>query len=162
MNHRDTEDTEDTELDMQSARIILKKYVSEEIDEWEVIKWGSEFDYSLFEEAIELPYIERRAKIESLLVRIAGPKEPTAGERYRAIGFIEKVLCKDIKPIELSDWVKELDGRLSTTEIYPAWLSELWNTLDWCDDSWTLSTQPHFKDSLEEILALLNKLDHEA
>lgn len=147
---------------MQSARDILKLFVAGQIDEWAVIEWGRELHYAKLAEVINAPYADRKAKIESILASIAAPNETLIAERYRAIELIKKVLSQTAKPIVLSTWVNQLDGRMSSEDVYPDWLSDLWNALDWCDKDWSLSNQPHLELALTNIHIALTALDHEA
>lgn len=36
---------------------------------------------------------------------------------------------------------------------YPTGLNELWNGCDWCDEQWSIETEPHLRQVLEKHIA---------
>ena len=75
--------------------------------------------------------------------------------------YCKKLLNDEITPIQLCNLVNQFDGGfLGARDIgeglayYPDWLGDLWNSCDWCDESWSLSNSPHL---IEEVRKILNR-----
>ena len=157
---------------MQDARDVLRQYVRNEINAWDIYAWahsileikpdGHEVTLKQLIDLFDQPTCPGfELKVESLIASIAAPHEPYIGERFRAIHLIERVLQRNATPIELFSLIESIGTNWPDDDPTPDWVTELWNNLDWCDDDWSLDNQPHLSNALETMLAKLKSLDQD-
>jgi hypothetical protein len=116
----------------------------------------------------ELLFKKSRKEITVLLLRIAHDYEgflPVSQEGEKEAieilnGACDKFLREEITPSQFCRVVSTFDaGFLDFTKLdertfeYPAWLGNLWNACDWCDESWTNANSPHLLAEAKRVLA---------
>ena len=115
----------------------------------------------------ELLFKQSMGEIEQLLLRIARDQEgfepiSELGEKEAIdilVGACEKLISEEITPSHFCHIVRTYDGNYGDfkkidahTFEYPKWLGDLWNSCDWCDESWTNSNAPHLVAEAKNIL----------
>lgn len=83
---------------------------------------------------------------------------------------LESFLAKKISPMALCKIVRELDSAyvvgtanfLGKSNSDPndnaKWLFDMWNSCDWCDDSWTFENSEHLVREAKKVSALLSNI----
>ena len=84
------------------------------------------------------------------------------GEKWAKVllkQYCKKLLSEEITPFEFCRLVQVFDANflgLRTLENgsleYPAWLGDLWNNCDWCDETWSLSNSTHLEAEARKVL----------
>ena len=73
------------------------------------------------------------------------------------ISLAAKYLIDGVTPMDVCRVVNKIDsgfldaprGLPDNIAYYPDWLGNLYNSCDWCDDTWTCDSAPHLKQDLE-------------
>ena len=75
------------------------------------------------------------------------------------VGYCEKLIKKEITPMKFCLLVQLFDANYLGLRTlgdgsleYPAWLGNLWNNCDWCDESWSLSSSPHLLEEAKKVI----------
>lgn len=85
-------------------------------------------------------------------------------ERYLAQDFPIQSLCEVINEVEhtvLSRDKHRIESPGALPVQYTAWLRDLWNCCDWCDETWTFDNCPHMAVGAREALAMMTNLECE-
>lgn len=76
------------------------------------------------------------------------------------IESIKKYLNDDTTPIDICRVIRKIDGGFmgaprdlpDNIAYYPYWLGNLYDSCDWCDNTWTMDSAPHLKQDLKSQL----------
>lgn len=75
------------------------------------------------------------------------------------VEYCEKLLKEEITPVKFCGLVQLFDANflgIRTLEDgsleYPAWLGDLWNNCDWCDESWSLENSPQLVKEAKKVM----------
>ena len=73
--------------------------------------------------------------------------------------YLNRFIERKIMPLQLCGFVAQMDAhyidRVPHDYPIPDWVSTLYNSCDWCDDSWTHGNMPHL---VEDVQAALQEL----
>lgn len=81
------------------------------------------------------------------------------------IAVVLKYLNDEATPMDVCRVIGKIDagflgasrGLPDNIAYYPEWLGNLYNSCDWCDDTWTSSSAPHLKKDLEVQIVNISK-----
>jgi len=161
---------------MQEAKRILVKLWYGHIDSDSVRQWAYDFirdNDDIPEEYFDLLDADKYSQ-ETLLLSLVRQSEPgfnsqsveaeiSAAEYL--IDLAEQYLIGNIEPIKICDIVQKIDsGFLGAPRnlpkgiaYYPEWLGDLYNSCDWCDESWSFDSKPHLKSELEKQVKIISE-----
>lgn len=81
------------------------------------------------------------------------------------IKVASKYLNDEVTPMDVCRVVGKIDGGFlgadrglpDNVAYYPNWLGNLYNSCDWCDDTWTNTSAPHLKKDLETQIGAISE-----
>lgn len=164
---------------MKNYREILVECWYDQIDLESIKHWAYSYienDDDIPEEMFELLDADKY-QFESLLLKMSrvidsdfSPQSISA-ELLAAEHLIKtasKYLDGECTPMDVCRVVGKIDGGFlgaprglpDNVAYYPSWLGNLYNSCDWCDDTWTNTSAPHLKKDLEiQIVAISEWLE---
>lgn len=79
------------------------------------------------------------------------------------INSINRYLNDEATPIDICRVVRKIDGGFMNAPrdlpdniaYYPYWLGNLYDSCDWCDNTWTMDSAPHLKQDLKNQLPFI-------
>lgn len=161
---------------MKSSQEILVEYWYDKVDLDSIKKWvysyienNEEAPEEIFdlldsdEDQVESLLLKLSTKVDSNFSSQSIKAEILAARHLMKIAY--KYLNDEATPMDVCRVVNKIDcgfmgasrGLPDNIAYRPDWLGNLYNSCDWCDDSWTNSSAPHLKNELEAQLVKIAK-----
>ena len=156
---------------MKTHQEILIECWYNRTDRDSVIQWAKTFVKSndhVPAEAFEI-FDAQEQHLKDILLRLAmtidsefSPQSLNAeilAAKY-LINSINRYLNDEATPIDICRVVRKIDGGFmgaprdlpNNIAYYPCWLGNLYDSCDWCDNTWTMDSAPHLKQDLKNQL----------
>ena len=78
-----------------------------------------------------------------------------------AYDYLTRFVERQLSPLQMCQFVAQIDAhyidRVPNDYPTPAWVATLYNSCDWCDDSWTHGNMPHLVEDVRAVLQELNQ-----
>ncbi|WKE64242.1 hypothetical protein PVT67_11125 [Gallaecimonas kandeliae] len=161
---------------MRTLQELLIEYWYDQLDLESIKKWAysyiSEND-DIPEELFELLDADKY-QFESLLLKLSMTIEKdfssqSVGAEILAAKHLIKVAANYLEgkltPVDVCRVVGKIDsgflgaprGLPKNVAYYPNWLGNLYDSCDWCDETWTSDSAPHLKSDLEAQLVVVEQ-----
>lgn len=156
---------------MKTHQEILVECWFDKTDVESIRQWACVFiekNNNIPQEVFELFYAPKH-HFEDILFRLSVAAEPdfspqSLSSEILAAKYLIKVVTNylngKITPIDVCRVINNIEtnflgahrGLPENIAYYPSWLGDLYNSCDWCDESWTNDDYPHLKQDIENQL----------
>ena len=156
---------------MRTSQEMLVECWFDKTDIESILQWADTLvsNYNnVPEEVFEIFYAPKH-QFEDILFRLSIAVEPDflpqslSAEILAAkylINLIKRYLNDEITPLDICRVINNIDCDFmdaprdlpDNVAYYPCWLGDLYNSCDWCDETWTNDSAPHLKQDLENQL----------
>ncbi len=161
---------------MKNCQEILVECWYDQVDLESIKKWAYSYiknNDDIPEEIFELLDADKY-QFEGLLLKLSramdsdfSPQSISAEilAAKHLIKVASKYLNDEVTPMSVCRVVGKIDGGFlgaprglpDNIAYYPDWLGNLYNSCDWCDDTWTSSSAPHLKKDLDTQIENIGK-----